>query len=201
MPLSSSGSDFEQRQMYLASPESPLNCQALSLHLPYSSGSQSSRSKPSYLPPPISPSSPDQDGTYYQKTGSHRQFATSPPLLSGNSGKQNTLNMQIRSRDNPGTRLLYGSPGDLSEPLQSPRQLGSDVNSYLDAPSDDLSSSAQDSPATMSLVMSSPGVARRAKAHVPSACVNCKRKHLACETRRPCNRCLRAGKEVSFLVL
>ena len=201
MPFSSSGSNLEQRQMYLASPRSPLNCQALSLHLPYSPSSQSSRSKPSYLPPPVSPSSLDQDGMYYQKIGSHRHFAPSPPLLSGKSEKQNTMNLQIRSRDNLGSRVLYGSSGDLSEPLQSPRQLGRDASSYLDAPSDDLSSSTQDSPATMSLVMGSPGVARRAKAHVPSACVNCKMKHLACETRRPCNRCLQAGKEVSFLVL
>ncbi|MCJ1292265.1 hypothetical protein MMC34_003815 [Xylographa carneopallida] len=49
----------------------------------------------------------------------------------------------------------------------------------------------------MLLPLGSPGTARRAKAHVPSACVNCKRKHLACETRRPCNRCLQAGKEAT----
>ncbi|MCJ1381118.1 hypothetical protein MMC17_004227 [Xylographa soralifera] len=49
----------------------------------------------------------------------------------------------------------------------------------------------------MLLPLGSPGTVRRAKAHVPSACVNCKRKHLACETRRPCNRCLQAGKEAT----
>ncbi len=44
----------------------------------------------------------------------------------------------------------------------------------------------------------SPRSARRTKAHVPSACVNCKRKHLRCEQRRPCHRCVQAGKEVGF---
>ncbi|KAG8527639.1 uncharacterized protein KY384_007792 [Bacidia gigantensis] len=45
------------------------------------------------------------------------------------------------------------------------------------------------------LVPGPPGIARRAKAHVPSACVNCKKKHLACETKRPCTRCVHNGKE------
>lgn len=42
-----------------------------------------------------------------------------------------------------------------------------------------------------------PRSTRRAKAHVASACVNCKRKHLGCDSARPCRRCVVAGKEVS----
>lgn len=38
--------------------------------------------------------------------------------------------------------------------------------------------------------------ARRAKAHVASACVNCKRAHLSCDVQRPCSRCVAGGKEV-----
>ncbi|EPS33028.1 hypothetical protein PDE_07989 [Penicillium oxalicum 114-2] len=38
---------------------------------------------------------------------------------------------------------------------------------------------------------------RRAKAHVASACVNCKKKHLGCDAARPCRRCVVAGKAVS----
>ena len=38
---------------------------------------------------------------------------------------------------------------------------------------------------------------RRAKAHVASACVNCKKKHLGCDPARPCRRCVLAGKAVS----
>lgn len=40
---------------------------------------------------------------------------------------------------------------------------------------------------------------RRAKAHVASACVNCKRKHLGCDAARPCRRCIVSGKEVSSI--
>ena len=38
--------------------------------------------------------------------------------------------------------------------------------------------------------------ARQSKTHLPPACVNCHRKHLACETKRPCNRCVQTGKSV-----
>lgn len=53
---------------------------------------------------------------------------------------------------------------------------------------------------------SSPGTAteglsqkptRRTKAHVASACVNCKKKHLGCDAARPCRRCVLSGKAVS----
>lgn len=37
---------------------------------------------------------------------------------------------------------------------------------------------------------------RRTKAHVASACVNCKKKHLGCDSARPCRRCVLAGKAV-----
>ncbi|KAK4952822.1 hypothetical protein LTR66_013742 [Elasticomyces elasticus] len=36
---------------------------------------------------------------------------------------------------------------------------------------------------------------RRAKAHVASACVNCKRAHLSCDVQRPCIRCVNSGKQ------
>ena len=38
---------------------------------------------------------------------------------------------------------------------------------------------------------------RKVKAHVASACVNCKKKHLRCDAERPCQRCVQSGKEVS----
>ncbi|RUS23495.1 hypothetical protein BC938DRAFT_475048 [Jimgerdemannia flammicorona] len=42
---------------------------------------------------------------------------------------------------------------------------------------------------------STPVPAKRAnKTHVPSACVNCKRAHLACDVSRPCKRCVSLGK-------
>ncbi|KAL9080380.1 MAG: hypothetical protein Q9157_000836 [Trypethelium eluteriae] len=38
---------------------------------------------------------------------------------------------------------------------------------------------------------------RRTKAHVASACVNCKRAHLSCDIKRPCTRCVATGKQDS----
>ncbi|KAJ2887383.1 hypothetical protein FB639_001359 [Coemansia asiatica] len=35
---------------------------------------------------------------------------------------------------------------------------------------------------------------RGAKPHVPSACTNCKKAHLACDLQRPCQRCVNSGK-------
>lgn len=40
--------------------------------------------------------------------------------------------------------------------------------------------------------------ARRTKAHVQSACYNCKKAHLSCDVARPCNRCVSSGKCVSL---
>jgi hypothetical protein len=46
---------------------------------------------------------------------------------------------------------------------------------------------------------SSPKTTRKPKVHVPSACVNCKKKHLRCDNSRPCHRCVQSRKEVSSL--
>lgn len=37
---------------------------------------------------------------------------------------------------------------------------------------------------------------RKAKTHVASACVNCKRAHLSCDVQRPCAHCITSGKQV-----
>ncbi|EME78294.1 uncharacterized protein MYCFIDRAFT_178452 [Pseudocercospora fijiensis CIRAD86] len=37
---------------------------------------------------------------------------------------------------------------------------------------------------------------RKSKAHVASACINCKRAHLSCDVNRPCARCVASGKQV-----
>lgn len=42
----------------------------------------------------------------------------------------------------------------------------------------------------------SPRATRKPKAHVASACINCKKKHLRCDNSRPCRRCVQSGKEV-----
>jgi hypothetical protein len=59
-----------------------------------------------------------------------------------------------------------------------------------------LSSSTGAQEARFALSPISPRTTRKPKAHVASACVNCKRKHLRCDSSRPCRRCVQSGKEV-----
>jgi hypothetical protein len=40
--------------------------------------------------------------------------------------------------------------------------------------------------------------AKRFKAHVASACVNCRKAHLSCDAQRPCSRCMASGKQVNY---
>lgn len=173
--------------MQLGSPRSPLNCQVLSLHLPHP-GLQPSRHN-SHLPSPMSAQSRSQGSLYYQKPGNVSGYLTSPTLVS--SSRPDERGVPTYQSRPAAVQRSYDSPGDVSRSSKAPLRLSTGTAaSQHDEPNDELSS------ASMHLSMGSPGVARRAKAHVPSACVNCKRKHLACETRRPCNRCLQAGKEV-----
>ena len=183
--------------MHVANPRSPLNCQALSLHLPLSPTSQGSRFSGSSIPPTMS-TSPEL--YYHSKSINPRYTPMSPPILSPAPKRRTPDNIQHGSRNSHGSHDLPDSPEYTTEALRSPLQFDNDASAYADGSNDELYSTAQDSPSTSSMAMGSPGVARRAKAHVPSACVNCKRKHLACETRRPCNRCLQSGKEVSVII-
>ncbi|KAL8296014.1 hypothetical protein RB600_001481 [Gaeumannomyces tritici] len=45
----------------------------------------------------------------------------------------------------------------------------------------------------------SPKTQRKAKGHVASACVPCKKAHLRCDAQRPCSRCISNGKEDSCI--
>lgn len=113
---------------------------------------------------------------------------------------------------------------DSSSPHRSPPALAHSAPSYLDnllaqqLPRGTSSSTEQTSTASRfprleppapvlenpypvavptSTTQTTPKQTRRAKAHVASACVNCKRKHLGCDSSRPCKRCVASGKEVS----
>ncbi|KAI7877811.1 hypothetical protein K492DRAFT_171373, partial [Lichtheimia hyalospora FSU 10163] len=52
------------------------------------------------------------------------------------------------------------------------------------------------SPSSLSSTSSTigPTKKRTSKSHVPTACVNCKKAHLACDLSRPCKRCVSVGK-------
>ena len=194
-----SGNDSRHRghQIMVPSPRCILNCQALSIHLPplRDPGDTSGRGK--YLTPPMSASpGHSQFGDAHQMHHKARREQTlSPTSAPPYSSKQSSES--VRTVLSAQSRPL----GQVHTPIASPNvrtslHQGSTSHPVRDSSQDELSSINQDSPELHQLTPGAPGVARRAKAHVPSACVNCKRKHLACETRRPCNRCVQTGKEV-----
>ncbi len=181
------------------SPRCILNCQALSIHLPplRDPGDTSVRSK--YLTPPMS-ASPGQlqfgDAHQAHQKGRGEQTLSSTSALSY-PGKHSPESVRtghsVQSQSLGQARTSTGSSG-----VRTLIHESSTSQSVRETSQDELSSINQDSPELHHLTPGPPGVARRAKAHVPSACVNCKRKHLACETKRPCNRCVQTGKEVGI---
>lgn len=191
------------RQMPVPSPRCILNCQALSIHLPPLPEPRDHSSRNKYLTSPISASpkqvrfvSPPQD-----HLSDHHQYSDSP------TSTQSLSNRQISAQPRGG-HSINRRPQDLDRRVSTPKSnadvdsrrslpLNNDLQHSREDSVNELSSVTQDSPEAQQLAAGPPGIARRAKAHVPSACVNCKRKHLACETKRPCNRCIQTGKEVS----
>lgn len=189
--------------MLVPSPRCILNCQALSIHLPPLPDPRDHSSRSKYLSPPMSASpkhsrfvnSPPHHLNY------HRQYSLSPESARSTSSKSTAA--QPRDAQNVKSRPTHlqreASTPTTSADIQTPRSslhLTSDAHLLREGSNDELSSTTHDSSEAQHLTAGTPGIARRAKAHVPSACVNCKRKHLACETRRPCNRCVQTGKEV-----
>ena len=184
---STMGLDRGIHQIRLGSPRSPLNCQVLSVHLPHPSQHSPTSS---HLPSSAIGLSRPQ-GLLYAPGNGHG-YSGSSSLMPTRSEQYSPPNYQSRSAP----RNVYASQGSVNGAPKVPLRISTGTTSPHDNSKGNFPS-IQGSQSSMPLTVGSPGVARRAKAHVPSACVNCKRKHLACETRRPCNRCLQAGKEVN----
>ena len=186
-------------QMLVSSPRCSLNCQALSIHLP-PLGDKRISSGNNYLSPPMSGSfdrSTFDDPSHHHPNSNHRQYSLTPPSRPSTSGKSDTRAAHTKKTLGKDVRINLSTPNSTDRDTSGTSlQLGSDTHATLGESNDEISSNAHDSPEGQ-LVAGPPGIARRAKAHVPSACVNCKKKHLACETKRPCNRCVQTGKEVS----
>ena len=189
--------------MLVPSPRCILNCQALSIHLPPLPDSRDHSTRSKYLSPPMS-ASPKQSrfvNSPPQNLNYHRQYSLSPESARSTSSKPAVLqsrdSQNVKSRP-PHLQREVSTPGSSAE-VQTPRsslRLASDAHVLREGSHDEISSNNQDSPEAQHLTSAAPGTVRRPKAHVPSACVNCKRKHLACETQRPCSRCVQTGKEV-----
>ena len=201
-------SDHLVTRSILASPKSFLNCQALSIHLPPPSPAHSSSSRSAYISPPMSASSrfPQALRSPPRSQAKHqRQQSTSPKTESSGPTHLSSGNSRRATDGSLQPQLLRRSPIDARQkPLETnaehpntPVTLGGGSPPPAEVSNDECSPLRPDSPIPQQSTSESSNIARRAKAHVPSACVNCKRKHLACETRRPCSRCVQAGKEVS----
>ncbi|KAL8931353.1 MAG: hypothetical protein Q9211_007026 [Gyalolechia sp. 1 TL-2023] len=195
-------SKHQGRPVLVSSPKGIWNCRSLSIHLPPLGERQNSATKDVYSSPPMSASpkhSKSVDPSHYHH--SYKQPYTHSPTSQSTSGTQSPiLTKSVKSRP-PSLKGEQGtaSSGAGVDAARNSSQFASDIPALREE-SVDSSSPPQDSPEAHQLAAGVPGVARRAKAHVPSACVNCKRKHLACETKRPCNRCLSTGKEVCALL-
>lgn len=95
----------------------------------------------------------------------------------------------------PYGNVLYPSSFS-SEPPGFGRPLGSSfgipqTSQYAPAPPPDVQTEASTAGPSTSRT------GRKSKAHVASACINCKRAHLSCDIQRPCARCVASGKQVS----
>ena len=190
-------------QMLVSSPRCSFNCQGLSIHLPPLGGRRDIPSGHSYISPPMSASYNQQQ---FERSSPklHQRYpdkSTSPPSRPSTSGKRSPTSSKTVYVNRAVAKDIRA---DLSTPSSSDFDTSgtsvhhdSETSRRLCDSNDELSSNPHDSPDAQQLIPGPPGIARRSKAHVPSACVNCKKKHLACETKRPCNRCVQTGKEVS----
>lgn len=194
------------KQMLVTSPRCSLNCQGLYIHLPPLSGRQDVSSGNNYRSPPMSastiPQSYDKLSPKVQNNSAKKSISPpSPPSTLGkrspNSLKAVRVNRAVTQERHVDLSATTAASNEREHKIPGISRLSSSETSRVIGDSnDDLSANSQESPEAHQLMPGAPGVARRAKAHVPSACVNCKKKHLACETKRPCNRCMQTGKEV-----
>ncbi len=190
--------------MLAPSPRCILNCQALSIHLPPLPEPRGHSLSSNHLSLSMSASSKYSRSVNYppQKSSYHRHYSISPES-GGSSSSKPTTAQSSESQD------IQSPPQHLQREASTPAssadiettgkslQVNSDSHFLQSESKNERSSYKLDSPDARNLVVGAPGASRKVKAHVPSACVNCKRKHLACETKRPCGRCVQTGKEVS----
>ncbi|KAJ5506936.1 hypothetical protein N7453_005893 [Penicillium expansum] len=146
--------------------------------------------------------SPNARGCSPRASIPHQSMSGSPP------SKPSEPSAEIKPRGHPSSPIVTAerpivpalelSQGPVNEPLprlgyneQGPVYAGSPLPGAQGAPSCPLPTLDPTHTTGRSLAQKS---TRRTKAHVASACVNCKKKHLGCDPARPCRRCVLAGK-------
>lgn len=199
-------SSYRGQPLLVSSPRCALNCQQLKIHLPPLAEARDAQTTGHYLSPPMSASpvqsrfanAPQQFFNYHRKHSDSSKSSRSDSGKHSPAGSYGGLGSKARYHDQAiGLSTPPRSSGaGACAASRTSVQSSNGIVALQEESNDDHSTSPKDSPEGQHLTSGAPGVARRAKAHVPSACVNCKRKHLACETKRPCNRCIQTGKEV-----
>ncbi|TKY86507.1 hypothetical protein EX895_004656 [Sporisorium graminicola] len=185
----------------------------------YASSSNSSSSSSSYFdrsrqpPPPLwkEQRSPPLEDRTSESAVSPSFSRVLPPLLSSNSSS-NVFQLPSMSASLPSSASWHGAsnganvaPSLFRGAAQGtePRRPGHNSKllslsgQFSDFPGPSRPLLAEAAPAGMTSPGSdeaSPAGRKPVKAHVPSACLNCKRAHLACDVGRPCRRCVNLGK-------
>jgi hypothetical protein len=129
---------------------------------------------------------PSTRGEQFSSTLTNPPLTSSTPALSLQQTISPSASFALVKPDVP----AYHPPASFATGLGS-ASFGSGASPYV---------STQYAPAQIAHHRTtSDAAARKAKTHVASACVNCKRAHLSCDVQRPCARCTASGKQVSFL--
>ena len=150
-------------------------------------------------PPMSGTPPPDQSSDPSQLAGRRRKREDTPTATSQEQSQVATSSIDIsplieQTAQRYGDSARYGrttDPSMLPSPLTLPWE---QAPSYVAGGGQGYALVTSNMPPRAAPV--SPRATRKVKAHVASACVNCKRKHLRCDETRPCRRCVQSGKEV-----
>jgi hypothetical protein len=161
-------------------------------------------SPPNWAPlpsPPMSGSPPPEDPPEPRQVAGRRRkrSTTPPPAVTAAVGESQTVADETSSgrRATPRREASALAATALTAPgLPSPYPAAQSFGYGLGGPAI-ISSTATALGPPLGSGDISPRATRKTKAHVASACVNCKKKHLRCDNSRPCRRCVQSGKEVS----
>ena len=146
-------------------------------------------------PPMSSPPSPSRrpsDLTLPSTRGEQLlPVSTNPPLTTSTPGHtlQSTTSPYVSLGPAKSDAPAYHPPASFATGLGTAATFGSSSGPYA--------ATQYAPPPPISHQRTTSHDARKAKTHVASACVNCKRAHLSCDVQRPCARCVASGKQVS----
>jgi hypothetical protein len=145
-------------------------------------------------PPPEPPYDPPQIA------GRRRKRTDTPPTTTSVPQNSALLSPLDTRPSRPGPSPLLRAGGSVAEPALQTGPYGYNYpppqTSYQPVPTVPSSTTSLPDP-RFPIPQISPRTTRKPKAHVASACVNCKKKHLRCDSSRPCRRCVQSGKEES----